>query len=494
MLEKKALLIFPHQCFEEHEALTKDYTILLIEAPYFFDRFTFHKQKLIFHRATLKAYEQFLIKKKLKVIYFDYTMCSNELEMVFSFCKKEEFKSISYIDVIEKELDETIKKFSKVYKFELIQHNSPSFLLSTNDLPKTFETKKHYLMASFYTKMRKIFKILVNKNKPMGGKWSFDDQNREPFPKNVKIPKGPKNNTSPFVTEAKSYSEKHFPNNPGNTDIFIYPVTHKHAKLFLNNFLKEKLKSFGPYQDAIDPKHPFGFHSILSPLINSGLLTPDFVINTTLSFGLKNKIPLNSLEGFIRQILGWREFVRGVYNQHGKQQKKSNFLKHTISLPSTFWNATTKIYPIDCAIQNILQYAYAHHIERLMILGNFMLIGEIKPDDVYRWFMEMFIDSYDWVMIPNVYGMSQYADGGLMTTKPYCSSSRYILKMSCYKKEEWCNLWDALYWNFIYKHALFFKNNKRLFFVSSALKKMDPQKLKNNLLRAQKYLKQLSSH
>jgi len=492
MIEKKALIIFPHQCFENHEALSPEHLVILIEDPYFFDRFSFHKQKLIIHRATLKAYEKFLIKKNFNVVYFDYQSCKKNLDKVFSLCKKNHISTLCYIDVIEKELDKKIKQSSKAHGFKLELYHSPLFLLTPDDLPKMIGTKKHYLMASFYTKMRKFFKILIHDGKPIGGKWSFDTENREPLSKTVVVPKIPKNNNSSFVSEAKTYIEKNFPNNPGSTDTFIYPVTHQQAQDFFNNFLEQKLIFFGPYQDAIDSKNPFTFHSILSPLLNTGLLTPKQVIETTIAFGLKNKIKINSLEGFIRQILGWREFVRGIYELHGNQQKNTNFFAYTFRLPKTFWTGKTNIDPIDQTIHHVLKFAYAHHIERLMVLGNFMLISHIHPNDVYLWFMEMFIDSYDWVMIPNVYGMSQYADGGLMTTKPYCSSSRYILSMSDYKKDSWCAIWDALFWNFVHENVSFFKKNQRLSFIVSTLNKMNPSTLKNHLKIAETYLKKLN--
>lgn len=491
MIEKKAVIIFPHQCFEYHEALTSEHLIILAEDPYFFDRFSFHKQKLIFHRATLKAYEQFLIKKNFNVIYFDYQSCKKNLDKIFSLCKKNKISTLCYIDVIEKELDKKIKQWSKAHGLKVERYNTPLFLLTPDDLPKMIGTKKHYLMASFYTKMRKLFKILLHDGKPTGGKWSFDAENRKPLTKGVIIPKIPKNNSSSFVKEAKVYVEKNFPKNPGDTDTFVYPVTHDQAKDFLNNFFENKFAFFGPYQDAIDSENPFTFHSIISPLLNTGLLTTKQVIDAAITFGSKNKIKINSIEGFVRQILGWREFVRGIYELHGSQQKNTNFLNHRFHLPKTFWNGTTNIEPLDNTIRNILKFAYAHHIERLMVLGNFMLISHIQPNDVYRWFMEMFIDSYDWVMIPNVYGMSQYADGGLMTTKPYCSSSRYILSMSNYQKGKWCAIWDALYWNFIYKNAPSFKKNQRLSFVLSALKKMKPSTLKSHLQIAESFLKNL---
>jgi len=266
-------------------------------------------------------------------------------------------------------------------------------------------------------------------------------------------------------------------------------VTHKDAEKWLNNFLKKRLYHFGAYEDAIQKGEPFLFHSVLSPLINIGLLTPEHVIEKTITYAKKHKTPINSLEGFIRQILGWREFIRAVYMLAGKKQKKSNFWKHKRKISKSFYLGETDITPVDDVIKRVITHAYCHHIERLMVIGNFMLLTQIHPNQVYKWFMELFIDAYEWVMIPNVYGMSQYADGGMITTKPYTSGSNYIKKMSNFKKDEWCNIWDALYWNFVYKHKSFFKKSPRMAMMVSVLRKMDKKKLKNHLSIAKKYIK-----
>ena len=254
-----------------------------------------------------------------------------------------------------------------------------------------------------------------------------------------------------------------------------------------------RLVHFGKYQDAIRRDEPILFHSLLSPALNIGLLTPDQVVNETLQFARAREgtIPLNSLEGFIRQIIGWREFVRGVYTLEGNQQRTINFWGHSRKLPKSFYTGTTGIDPVDSIIARLQESAYAHHIERLMVLGNFMLLCEIDPHEVYRWFMEMFIDAYDWVMVPNIYGMSQYADGGLMTTKPYISSSKYILRMSDYPRGPWCDIWDALYWHFISKHRHIFQKNPRMRVMVSSLDRMPLAKKSDYVAKAEQFLEAL---
>ena len=255
--------------------------------------------------------------------------------------------------------------------------------------------------------------------------------------------------------------------------------------------MKNRFHDFGPYEDAVVKDERVLNHSLLSPLINSGLLSPKFIINESIRFYKKYNIPLNSCEGFIRQIIGWREFIRGVYEIKGSYERTHNFWNFSRKIPESFYNGTTGIEPVDDSIKKVIKSAYSHHIERLMVIGNFMLLCEFDPDEVYRWFMELYIDAYDWVMVPNVYGMSQFADGGLMSTKPYISGSSYILKMSDYKKGKWCEVWDGLFWNFMNKQREFFVKNPRMRMLISSFDKMDESKRNIHLENAESFLKNL---
>jgi deoxyribodipyrimidine photolyase-related protein len=229
-------------------------------------------------------------------------------------------------------------------------------------------------------------------------------------------------------------------------------------------------------------------------MLNIGLLTPHEILDKALEIGIDKNIPLNSTEGFIRQVMGWREFIKIVYEREGTKQRSTNYWKFTRKIPPSFWNGTTGIPPIDNTIQKILKTGYCHHIERLMVLGNFMLLCEFDPNEVYRWFMEMFIDAYDWVMVPNVYGMTQFADGGLMTTKPYISGSNYLMKMSDYEKGEWQSVWDGLFWRFMHEHRNFFLKNPRLGMLVGTYDKMSPEKQLAHLNQANNFLKKLDFH
>ena len=229
------------------------------------------------------------------------------------------------------------------------------------------------------------------------------------------------------------------------------------------------------------------FHSVLTPYLNIGLITPKEVVNKIIDYAEHHDIPINSYEGIIRQIIGWREFIRGIYAEDGVKQRTTNFWKFDRSMPSSFYDGTTGIPPIDVTIKKLLKNAYLHHIERLMIMGNFLFLLKINPNHVYRWFMELHIDAYDWVMVPNVYGMSQFSDGGLMSTKPYISGSNYILKMSDYKKGEWCEIWDALYWNFINENRDFFRKNPRTSMMINMYDKKSKE-VKTNYIKIEKDL------
>jgi deoxyribodipyrimidine photolyase-related protein len=340
---------------------------------------------------------------------------------------------------------------------------TPSEMFSTSQSEmEVFFGKKKMSMAKFYTYQRKKLNLLMDHGAPIGGKFSFDTENRKKLPKKIEIKEKytPKENS--FVKEAKEYIDKHFKDSLGDLDTFYYPSTFSEAKIALKDFIDHRLLQFGDYEDAISKTDSFLFHSVLSPLLNIGLLTPKLVVNEVIKAFEKEDLPLNSIEGFIRQIIGWREYMRSAYLLHGNFERTHNFFNHKKDLPKGFWDASTGIEPVDEALKKLLKTGYCHHIERLMIFGNFLLLTETNPDKVYEWFMAMFVDSYDWVMVPNVYGMSQYADEGLMTTKPYVSGSNYLLKMSNFYKGSWCDIWDGLFWRFLDKHRPLFQKNPRM--------------------------------
>jgi deoxyribodipyrimidine photolyase-related protein len=334
--------------------------------------------------------------------------------------------------------------------------------------------------------------LIDKKEKPLGGKWSFDSENRNRYPKDKIPPKVTSPASDKYHYEATKYVNDFFSTNPGEvSEVPLYPYTRNSAKKWLHEFLNKRLKEFGTYEDAIVKGELILNHSVLTPMLNTGLLTPTEVINEAIVFSKKHEIPLNSLEGFIRQITGWREFIRAVYEIKGRKQRNTNFWKFKRKVPSSFYTGETGIVPVDEVISKVLKHGYCHHIERLMVLGSFMLLCEFDPDEVYKWFMELFIDAYDWVMVPNVYGMSQFADGGLMSTKPYICGSNYIMKMSNHEKGDWQIIWDGLYWRFIHTHRDVFAGNHRTSMAVNTYNKMNDSRKKDLKDAAEGFLNSL---
>jgi deoxyribodipyrimidine photolyase-related protein len=461
------LIIYPTQLFEFNELLKLSTHIFLIEEPIYFTKFKFHKLKLIFHRASMKYYYDHItnIIKHNNIKYINFY--DVDYDAIFKkFPKKH---NLIIYDPVDIQLEKKIKKFANKYDINVTIYNTPLFLETIDDLinyKNTIKNNKFY-HDNFYKWQRKRLNILMDNDKPLYGKWSFDTENRKKFDNNYNEHQLPTINND-YIIEAKKYITTHFTDNFGDTDDFIYPITYTSVKKHFKLFLKNKLALFGPFQDAVSKDINFGSHSILSPLLNVGLITVDYVIKKTLkifnnhSETDKKKI-INSVEGFLRQIIGWRSFTRFMYLFFGDDMMKMNALNHKNKLNSKWFDASTNIYPIDFMINKVKKYAYLHHIERLMYIGNFSLLTNINPIEIYKWFMICFIDSFEWVMVSNVMGMSQYALTDIsMMTRPYFSSSNYILKLSnfkCTNNDDWCEIWNALYYKFIYDNLDEFKRN-----------------------------------
>lgn len=442
------------------------------------------------HRASMKYYADYLQRKGFDTDYLDWQQ-SKPLSAVFEKLKTQNVEAVHYTDATDYLLERRLSRYCIRYNIKAVRYENPNFIFSTSFISDYFNYKQRYFQTDFYIHARKSLNILLKQGKPVGGRWTLDADNRKPLPKKLHIPQLHKPPLNDYIKHAADYVEKTFPDNPGKTNDFCYAVTFQDAERYLEDFLKNRLHSFGPYQDAIHPQQAFLFHSVLSPALNIGLLQPDYVLERVLEYAFARHIPLNSLEGFVRQLIGWREFIRAVYQREGVKQRTANFFGHSQTMPKAFYQASSGILPVDTTISRVVDNAYAHHIERLMVLGNFMLLCEIHPDEVYRWFMELFIDAYDWVMVPNVYGMSQFADGGLMSTKPYISGSNYILKMSGYTKGSWAAVWDGLYWRFLDINREQFAGNPRMRMMLELSRKMPKDKKKNLLTVAEKFLEKL---
>ena len=348
---------------------------------------------------------------------------------------------------LKKALDDVVET-----PFELRILPSPSFMLKHTEVRDYFAEKSQHNFADFYQWQRERFNILIDKKyKPVGGKWNHEIDSTKLPPADHATPGFNGFGDSKYVAEAVKWVEKHFTGNPGNLDNFFWPTNHTEAEKWLNEFLHERLENFATYEDAIEGHETFLYHSGISAPLNIGLLTPAQVVDAALAYHEKAPVNLPSLEGFIKQIIGWREYVRGLYITQQVSLRSSN-TGQIRNLNNQWYDATTGIPPLDDVIAKVNTNAYAQNIERLMVVGNLMMLCEIKAEEVYKWYAGMFIDAYDWVVVPNVYGMNQLNDLGGMVDKPYISASSYILNLSNYKKDIWCDIWDGLYWGFVDKH------------------------------------------
>ena len=495
----KALLIFPHQLFEQHPGFaSKPDLVVLSEDPLFFaDKLctiNFHRQKLMLHRASMQHFADALRSQGHPVQYFEAVDNNSNLSSVVNSLAEKGVTHVSASDVADYALARRLTLACTESNISLIWLSSPGFINTTDENSTYRGGKKRWFMADFYKWQRQRLDILIDgDNKPVGGKWSFDEENRKKLPKK-KLGEIPMLSFAPqgvYSKKAKQYVTEHFPQALGNNTDLLYPVTHSDAQEWLHVFLHSRFAEFGPYEDAIVEDENWLYHSVLTPMLNTGLLTPSQVIKQALEYSTEFNPPLASVEGFIRQVIGWREFMRATYVDLSVPMRTTNHWQHHHKMPDEFYSGATGILPVDNVIKRVLDTGYCHHIERLMVLGGFMFLCEIDPDDIYRWFMELFVDSYDWVMVPNAYAMSQNADGGFITTKPYFSGSNYIRKMSHYPKGEWCDIWDALYWRWIFKQADHLSKNPRWAMMVRTAQRMNEERKEFLLSTADNYLRQL---
>lgn len=495
---RTALLIFPHQLFTEHPGFADPpERVVLIEDPLFFgDRqypMRFHKQKLWLHRTSMKRFAAHLKDEGESVDYVDYLAGEPVTQQTVEQLAKDGIKRLVLADPADFILEKRLRSYADEHDLELTLLDTPGFL-NTNDQNRDWrEGEKRWFMAEFYKAQRARLDVLMDGDAPRGGQWSFDEDNRNKVPKKLlsDIPQLPTREPDDLEQRVIQSIENQFPENYGHHNQIIWPTDHAAAATWLETFLSERFEKFGPYEDAIEEGEALLWHSALTPMLNIGLLTPRQILDATTDHIETHDVPLNSAEGFIRQIIGWREFMRATYVDLGVEMRTGNHWNHTRDIPETFWTGETGILPIDDTIKRVLDTGYCHHIERLMVLGGFMFICEFDPKQIYRWFMELFVDAYDWVMVTNAYAMSQNADGGLITTKPYFSGSNYVRKMSHYSEGDWNKTWDGLYWRWIWDHADELGSNPRWAMMVSMARKMDEAKRQAHIDAAEAFLDKL---
>jgi deoxyribodipyrimidine photolyase-related protein len=462
--------------------------ILMVEASYEATQVWSHKARIVLFLSAMRHFYASLASRMdidsqsiyLKLGEHDFSTLKDAWAHTIETLKP---KKVIVCEPGEYRLEQDLISLCNQHNVQLVIRDDTHFMCSRADFKHYAADgkngpKKELRMEFFYRKMREKYDVLMDGKQPVGGAWNYDAENRKSFgkagPQNV--PTAPPINTDALIQAVIDDVEKYFPNHPGSLANFIWPMTREQALHFLDNFIANKLAGFGDHQDAMwdekdKTKSPYLWHSLLSTSLNLKLLNPREVINAAIVAYKKQQLPLASVEGFVRQILGWREFIRGVYWLDMPQMAEANHYNHTRTLPSWYWSGDTRMNCMKQTVNDTMQLGYAHHIQRLMVTGMFGVLAEIDPKQVAAWYLAVYVDAVEWVELPNVAGMALYANGGRFTSKPYVASGAYIKRMSnycsgCQYKPELKTGADAcptttLYWHFLIKHYDTFARNPR---------------------------------
>ena len=466
-----------------------------------------HIQKVIGIFSAMRYFKYDLIANNHKVIYI-YLNDNNNLNTfeknIKNLISLHNFTHFEYQLPDEYRVDLDLKNLCKTISISNAVVDSEHFFTTRNELGDFFEGKKMYLMESFYRAMRKKHNVMMDGDKPLTGQWNYDGENRKKLPKNHKsiLPLVFNNDVSLIYEEIIKATIETIGTVDANN--FVWPINRLQSLELLDFFAEHCLQLFGSYQDAMTPNEWSLYHSRISFSMNVKMISPQEVIERCIEEWRKrpNEIEFNQLEGFVRQIIGWREYMRGIYWSKMPEFASMNFFNNQEKLPDWFWTGKTKMNCMKDAINQSLQFAYAHHIQRLMITGNFALLAGIHPDEIDAWYLGIYIDAFEWVEITNTRGMSQFADGGIVGTKPYVSSASYIDKMShycgsCfYKKalktgEKSCPF-NSLYWNFYDRNEAKLSKNPRIGMMYNVWRKMKPEDKTAMLEQADYYLKNIN--
>ena len=464
-----------------------------------------HQAKIVLFLSAMRHFAQTLKSLNYPISYIENT----PLSIVDALREKIQQEKITYLICVEPgewRLKQEIEALAKELEIQLDMREDDHFFCSHSEFVAWAADKKELRLEYFYRLMRKTHHILVDADgNPEGDQWNFDQENRKPFPR-----KGPGMIEEPIFFEPDSitqeviaFVQKTYPNHPGSLEAFRWPVNRSQALEALNYFVEYRLRNFGVHQDAMWTNTPYGWHSILSSSLNLKLLNPREVIAAALNAWKKYSLDLTTIEGFVRQILGWREFVRGMYYLDMPGMAQDNYYEHQRTLPNWYWTGDTKMACMKDAIGQTLQYGYAHHIQRLMVTGNFALLAEILPSAVCDWYLAIYVDAIEWVELPNTAGMALFANGGRFTSKPYIASGAYIKRMSNYCNsckykpdvrygETACPI-TTLYWNFLIKHRSQFESSPRTKLMTANLKRISDEDQKSIMEHADHLLNNLNN-
>ncbi len=446
-----------------------------------------HRQKLAFVFSAMRHFALSLRAEGLNVDYVALDHSANtgsftaELERAVA---RHAPKTIIITEASEWRVMQMIEAWNFPCPVEVLQDTR--FYASQAFFASWAKERKTYRMEFFYRELRRKTGILMDGEEPIGGQWNFDAQNRKPLPKSLKLPERLRFQPDSVTREVIALVEARFPDHFGTLEGFRWGVTRADAEQALKHFIVDCLPLFGDFQDAMKQGEDFMFHGLISPYLNIGLLTAREVVKRAEAEYAEGHAPLNAVEGFIRQILGWREYVRGLYWLEMPNYKETNALNAGRSLPSFYWSGATKLNCLKQVIDVTRRTAYAHHIQRLMITGNFALLAGVTPALIEEWYLLVYLDAYEWVELPNVHGMVMFADGGLLASKPYAASGAYINKMSdycsgCYydpalKTGPKACPFNPMYWNFLIENEATLKGNPRMAMPYATLGKMTDQR------------------
>jgi deoxyribodipyrimidine photolyase-related protein len=474
------LLLFGNQLFpNRHLRDAKPDRVFMAESESMCRRYRAHRHKLVLILSGMRSKADALRKASYRVDYrtLGHSHGAPYIDLLAEHLDRHPCAEIVHFETESPRFEVRLDGFCRSRGLERVILDSPKFITPRREFARYRAGRKRLFMADFYKWQRREQTILLDSDgNPTGGQWSFDAANRKKLPRGLVPPLLGEPKRTAHTKSVVELVDAQFTDHPGKAEGFWLPTTEAGARRWLRTFLVERFQSFGDYEDALSREYATLFHSVLSPLLNVGLLTPDDVISKALAYADAEGVPINSLEGFVRQVIGWREFIRGAWNTLPPSHWEKNFWKHDRQLSSCWYDGSTGIPPLDDSIRRANQTGYNHHIERLMVVGNLMLLCRIDPKSAYQWFMEMYVDSADWVMAPNVYGMALFSDGGEFTTKPYICGSNYLRKMSDYPKGDWCDVVDGLYWSFVDDQRDFFAKNPRSKMMLGSLDRMGAER------------------
>ncbi|MBW4668051.1 MAG: cryptochrome/photolyase family protein [Cyanomargarita calcarea GSE-NOS-MK-12-04C] len=474
--------ILGDQLSTEQAALQKNSPVIFIESLHHVQARPYHKQKLVLIWSAMRHFAEELRQLGHSVTY---KTAENFTQPLIEWIKEHKITELRVMAPTDKPFGQLIQKLELPCKITTIPNNH--FLWSSEEFQKWAKPRKRMLMEDFYREGRRRFDILMVGDKPIGGQWNLDKENRQPPKGRLNTPPAKWFEPDAITTDVIEYVNSLTIPTYGELENFRWGVTRKDALQVLDWFIENRLPNFGPYQDAMVTGEETMWHAMISPYLNIGLLQPLEVVKKAEQAYQEKQLPLNSVEGFIRQVMGWREYMHGIYEYVSADYPEKNWFNHTQPLPEFFWNGETKMNCLHQILTQVQDIGYAHHIQRLMVLSNFSLIAGFSPQEVENWFHSAFIDAYDWVMQTNVIGMGLFADGGILASKPYAASGNYVNKMSDYCKscvynpkertgEKACPF-NFFYWDFLARHREKLQSQGRMSFILANLDRMDEGEL-----------------